>query len=108
MSLFSRNPRAKPLVYVFDVIYFDGEFMGEKALSERKEIILELKFVPPFYPVRGEKVINIKEHLETSVQNGYEGIVIKKLNSPYEVGKDGPIATVNWRKIKKLLFWEKN
>jgi len=27
-------------------------------------------------------------------------MVVKLLSSPYEVGRDSPLATQNWRKIK--------
>jgi len=42
----------------------------------------------------------MKARMREAIAQGHEGIVIKKLNSVYLIGRDGPIATENWRKVK--------
>jgi len=103
ISLFAENPRAKPLVYVFDVVFYEGKFVGDLPLRERKEILGKLRFSEPFFAVKGERLNDLREALASTLQKGHEGIVIKETGSPYELGQDGPIATVHWRKIKGTL-----
>jgi ATP-dependent DNA ligase len=99
-SLFAKAPKTKPIIFVFDVVYLEGEFLGEKPLRERKEILTQLKLEPPFYQLDFKPFRSLEDALEKALKEGAEGIVIRELNSPYEVGRDAPIATQFWRKIK--------
>lgn len=99
-SLFARKPKAKPIVYVFDVLYYKGTDISKRPLKQRKKMLSEIGLAPPFYFVRGNMLTDLKHNYESEVKKGHEGIVIKKLNSPYLVGKESPMATQNWRKIK--------
>ena len=99
-SIFTNNPKAKPTVFIFDVIFYKGSFTGNLPLKERKEILKSMKFKKPFYIIKFKKVTNLEEHLRDAIKKGFEGIVIKELNSPYIIGKDSPMATQYWRKIK--------
>jgi len=99
-SLFAKKPKVKPIIYVFDVIFFKGCAVTTLELHERKRILKELNLKPPFYFLAGKKLTNIKEDYKLVVKRGSEGIVIKKIDSPYLVGKEAPIATHYWRKIK--------
>jgi len=38
-SLFAEQPKVKPIVYVFDVIYWKGKFVGDTSLKERRRIL---------------------------------------------------------------------
>ena len=101
-SLFARHPKVKPLVYVFDVIFWEGEFVGRRPLNERKRILSSLKFNPPFYQMEfhfWEKG-DIKEEVKNALQKGWEGIVLKKWDSLYKLIEEGPVATIDWRKVK--------
>jgi ATP-dependent DNA ligase len=99
-SLFSKNRKIEPVIYVFDIIYKDNEFLGNLPLIKRKEILSTLSFRNPFNLIEYQKLKEIKRDFEDAVKMGAEGIIIKKIDSPYWVGKDGPIATHYWRKIK--------
>lgn len=99
-SLFAKKRKEEPVVYVFDIIYKENEFLGELPLSKRKEILKRLKFKKPFKLIEYERLSNIKKDFQKAVEKGAEGIIIKNLDSPYWIGKDGPIATHHWRKIK--------
>ncbi len=99
-SLFSRRKNVLPIVFVFDVIFFDGKYVGNKPLSYRKKLIESIELKPPFYRMEQCLLKDIKKHLNQIVKKGYEGIVIKKLDSLYPIGKDAPLTTDKWRKIK--------
>jgi ATP-dependent DNA ligase len=99
-SLFARKPKAKPMVYVFDVVFFDGANISKKTLRKRKNLLEKIQFKRPFFCVTGKNLANIKRNYVSEVKKGHEGIVIKKLDSPYLIGKEAPIATHYWRKIK--------
>lgn len=99
-SLFARIPKAKPIVYVFDIIYYRGMNISKRTLKQRKKILSQLDFAPPLFLVPGKMLTDLKRNYASEVKKGHEGVVIKKLNSPYIIGKECPIATQNWRKIK--------
>ncbi len=99
-SLFAKKPKAKPIVCVFDAICLRGKNISALRLSQRKKILQRLAYEPPFFLILAKNLTNIKRNFNAAISNGSEGIVIKKLNSPYLIGKDAPIATHYWRKIK--------
>jgi len=100
-SLFCPNPKAKPQIFVFDIIYLNNEFLGNKKLSERKQILKkEINFEEPFYYTEFEPLKDINEALKNAIKQNHEGIIVKKLKSLYIISKDAPTATADWRKIK--------
>ncbi len=99
-SLFAKEPKAAPIVYVFDMIYYDGMDISKKTLNQRKRLLSRMDFNPPFYRILGKDLTNLKRNYMSEVKKGHEGIVIKKLISPYVLGKESPAATQDWRKIK--------
>ncbi len=99
-SLFAKAPKAKPIVYVFDVIFCKDKCVCELPLYQRKKILAGINLQTPFILLMGERLKNLEQSFEAAVKNGAEGIVIKKVDSPYIVGKGAPIATHYWRKIK--------
>jgi len=99
-SLFAKNRKKEPIVYVFDIIYKDNKFLGELPLIRRKEILSTLHLKEPFLLIEYQILRDIKRDFDSAVKRGAEGIIIKKIDSPYWVGRDGPIATHYWRKIK--------
>jgi ATP-dependent DNA ligase len=100
-SLFKKNPDVRPVIMVFDVLYLNGEKVFMLPLKDRKLFLENLNLKEPFYLMPYKKLVNdVKTHLLEEKKKGYEGIVLKMLYSPYEIGKDGPIATIFWRKVK--------
>jgi len=102
-SLFAKNRKSEPLVFIFDVIYFKGEFVGTLPLYERKRILQTLVLHGPFRMATYKKLFDLAEELKQALKRGEEGIVIKKADSPYLIGKEAPEATHYWRKIKGTL-----
>ncbi len=95
-----------PLKYmVFDILYLNGKSLVNEPLLKRKEILNSV--------IKGGKkgggLIEIASHVQTSkaediskfwakaLKDGFEGIMIKKVNSPYEAGA----RSFTWVKMKK-------
>lgn len=90
-----------PLKYfVFDILYKDGQSLLGKPFEERRELLSET--------IKSGSVINltpqlildqtkdIEQFLKKSLHDGLEGVVLKKLDSPYEAGGRG----YAWIKLK--------
>ena len=99
-SVIAGNRKAKPIVYLFDVIYYQGKFIGNFPLKERKKLLSRIQVKPPLYVVEYKPVVDVKKHLLAMAKKGHEGIVLKKLSSPYLLSPSAPMATEYWRKIK--------
>jgi len=96
-SLFASTKKARPIVYVFDIIYYNNIFVGNLTLKQRKTILARLVLKPPFRLV---KYVKYNGKLEQKIKQEHEGVVLKNLTSKYSIGKDAPLATMDWRKIK--------
>jgi bifunctional non-homologous end joining protein LigD len=89
--------RSTPIAYVvFDLLYLDGESLMRLPYSERRRRLEELDLngaswrTPAYHEGQGQAL------LDASAQQGLEGIVAKRLDSPYEPGK----RNGTWLKIK--------
>ena len=85
--------------YIFDLLYLDGYDLRSVALSRRKEVLA--KAVAPSGHVRLIEYLEKEgESLyEASIKIGLEGVVAKRNDSLYEVGR----RSDNWVKIKSVL-----
>jgi len=99
-SLFAKKKKAEPLIYIFDVIFFEGEFLGNLPLKKRRKILESLNFKPPFFLLPQYKLVSIEKILENFRETSSEGVVFKELNSDYRLGKECPLVTEFWRKLK--------
>lgn len=99
-SLFTPKGAKSAQVFLFDIVFLKGDFLGDLHLRKRKEILLSLRIAPPFLILPSKPVEDLLAHLKEAVERGSEGIVLKNLASPYLVGKEAPMATENWRKLK--------
>lgn len=89
--------KAAVTVRTFDVIYLNGRDLTNLPFSERREFLADI--VPPRYLVTGKECQNEVELMnfyEQALRQGYEGIVVKNLSSPYEFGQ----RTYAWLKLK--------
>jgi DNA ligase-1 len=94
--------KALPLKsFVFDILYLDGEQLLDKPLTERMKILD--KVLPEndiLIRTKNQTVTEAKVLqgiLDDAISKGLEGVVIKKLQSPYEAGG----RNFNWVKLKK-------
>ncbi len=94
--------KALPLkAFVFDILYKDGEQLLDKPLTERMKILDSvIKEDDVLIRTKNQTVSDPKTLqglLDDAISKGLEGLVIKKLQSPYEAGG----RNFNWVKLKK-------
>jgi len=88
-----------PATYnIFDMVQYKKQDLTKKPLYERKSILIHyvhederIKIVP------FEELIDPEKQFNQYIDEGYEGAVIKNLDSSYEAGQ----RSKNWLKIKK-------
>lgn len=87
--------------FVFDILYKDGKSLIDEPLTKRlatlKEAVTgdEILIVTKTQKVDDAKILTFM--LEDAISKGLEGVVIKKLESPYEAGG----RNFNWVKLKR-------
>jgi DNA ligase-1 len=94
-----------PIKYIiFDILYLDGKSIINEPYFERLLIINDLlkKINNNIFVAVKSDYISSKEEIENLqieyIKSGYEGIMIKKINSKYSPGK----RTKDWIKYKKI------
>src|SRR3990167_3000648 len=99
-----------PLVcFAFDLLYLDGKDITEKPYTERRKLLERILHRENMVVRLAEERIltNAKQILEffnESISEGLEGIMIKKLDSPYKAGGRG----FHWIKFKRAQSGELN
>lgn len=99
LQQYGENPSLPIIYYVFDILSHKGKSLTGLPLSERKEILVKL--LPKDHPV-----LRYSDHVEEygkrvfqhAVELGVEGVIAKKADSVYQVGR----RTYDWLKIKNL------
>jgi bifunctional non-homologous end joining protein LigD len=93
----ARLAAAVPVTYlVFDVMHLDGRGLLRVPYAQRRALLETLDLgdpdagVPPSFPGGGQAV------LAASREHGLEGVVLKRLDSPYVAGHRSPL----WLKVK--------
>src|SRR6266851_1713953 len=86
---------------VFDMMYLNGEALLDKPLDQRiATLMATVKGNEVLQAERGE-VLDDADRLETLFENalerGLEGLVVKRVDSPYQAGA----RNFNWVKLKK-------
>ena len=82
---------------VFDILYLDGVELLDKPYEERWKILSEkvdAKLLAPRIITSDPKVV--KNFLERAIEEGHEGLMAKRLDSPYRPGRREKL----WLKIK--------
>ena len=87
-------------LYLFDLIYFDGQSLIDKSYIERRQKLAEISGkISLTKQIITDNVKDAQLFLEQAINAGHEGLVAKKLDSPYTPGVRGK----KWFKIKKTL-----
>src|SRR6266851_2544611 len=87
--------------FVFDILYKNGTSLLEKPLVERMKILEaaiqpdDILILTSHQMVRDAKTLSLL--FEEAISKGLEGVVVKKLESPYEAGA----RNFNWVKLKR-------
>lgn len=87
--------------FVFDILYKDGKALIDEPLTKRLAILAKtIETDDTLFAAKTKTISDAKiltEELENAISQGLEGVVIKKLNSPYEAGA----RNFNWVKLKR-------
>jgi bifunctional non-homologous end joining protein LigD len=98
-SAVRRRMRDVPVTYViFDLLYLDGRSTLDLSYSERRELLHRLALDGPSWRTPAHHVGEGEALLEASRQQGLEGIVAKRLDCPYEIGR----RSGAWIKVRNV------
>ncbi|HVA02238.1 MAG TPA: non-homologous end-joining DNA ligase [Acidimicrobiales bacterium] len=96
----------QPVVYVvFDVLYIDGESLLGLSYEDRRRRLEDLGLLatkPEHWTLSPQFAGPGADVLRASRTQGLEGVLAKRLDSPYLPGKRSP----SWTKVKNLLTQE--
>jgi DNA ligase-1 len=96
-ELEKRKRKVKVTIKAFDILFLSGQELLSLPLSERRKHLL--KVVPAEYIVKGincQNEVELMHFYEEALNKKYEGIVVKNLKAPYEIGR----RTYTWLKLK--------
>jgi bifunctional non-homologous end joining protein LigD len=92
-----RLTREVPILFVlFDLLYLDGRNLMPLPYTQRRAMLEELTLAGPHWQVTPSYINRGQQMLDAARQNSLEGIIAKKIDSTYEVGRRSP----SWLKIK--------
>jgi len=96
-ELEERKGKVKVTIKAFDVLFLNGQELINMPLSIRQKYLSEV--IPAEYIVEGmecQNEVELMRFYEKALNKKYEGIVVKNLNSLYEIGQ----RTYTWLKLK--------
>jgi DNA ligase-1 len=96
-ELEGKKEKVKVTIKAFDILFLNGQKLVDLSLSMRRKYLLEI--VPAEYVVEGvdcQTEVELMRFYEEALEKKFEGIVVKNLNSPYEIGQ----RTYTWLKLK--------
>jgi bifunctional non-homologous end joining protein LigD len=86
-----------PILFVlFDLLYLDGKPLLNEPYTKRREMLEQLSLTGPTWQMTPSYVNRGKQMLAAAEKNAMEGVVAKKLDSKYELGRRSNC----WLKIK--------
>jgi bifunctional non-homologous end joining protein LigD len=98
-SAIRRLAAEEPVSYViFDLLYLDGRTMLELPYRERRALLEELELQGPAWQTPAYHAGEGRELLAAAAEQHLEGVVAKRLDSPYRPGK----RSDEWLKIKHV------
>lgn len=87
--------------FVFDILYKDGKSLLDEPLRKRMQVLDEvIKEDDVLIRTKNQIIKDSKQLsllLEDAISKGLEGVVVKRLDSPYEAGG----RNFNWVKLKR-------
>ena len=96
-SVIRRRMREFPVRYmIFDVLYMEGHSTMALPYRDRRKLLEDLELRGPWWDTPSAHVSDGPVMLEAARAQGLEGLVAKRLDSPYYAGK----RTSCWIKVK--------
>jgi len=87
-------------LYLFDILYVDGESLIDQPYVRRRERLREaVTGIPLTDQIITDDPAEAQSFLEKAIDEGHEGLVAKRPDSPYAPGVRGK----HWFKIKEIL-----
>src|SRR4030066_2378255 len=87
-------------LYLFDILYLNGESLIALPYTKRRKILTENAGNTPLTKqILTNKKATANKFLQEAINAGHEGLMAKKLDSPYTPGTRGK----RWFKIKPIL-----
>jgi len=87
-------------LYLFDALYVNNENLIKEPYTKRRERLSQVTdSIPLTLQIVAEDGRTAEEFMEKAIQAGHEGLMAKKLASPYTPGIRGK----RWLKIKRIL-----
>jgi DNA ligase-1 len=87
-------------LYLFDVIYIDGQSLASMPYTERRNQLAEIAAdIPLTEQIVTKNPAEAEVFLQNALNKGNEGLMAKKLDSPYTPGIRGK----RWFKVKPIL-----
>ncbi|MFG2479736.1 non-homologous end-joining DNA ligase [Streptomyces fagopyri] len=83
---------------IFDVMFLDGRALLDSSYAERREALSWLGLDGPHWSVPAYVHGQGAQVWDAVVREGLEGVVAKKLSSPYTPG----VRSVHWRKTRRM------
>lgn len=89
-------------VFIFDLMYYNGQDVMHLHQKERRKLLDDIFDIPhPLIHVIEEKFVTTGKELENyfyaNIASGLEGLVVKRVDTPYTPGK----RNFNWIKLKR-------
>ena len=98
-SAIRRLAQEEPVSYViFDLLYLDGHATIELPYRERRALLEELELRGPAWQTPAYHAGEGRELLAAAAEQHLEGVVAKRLDSPYRPGR----RTDEWLKVKNV------
>jgi len=87
-------------IYLFDILYLNGQSLVALPYTKRRQILSEnVGKISLSRQLITDNVNEAKDFLKEALAAGHEGLMAKKLDSPYTPGRRGK----KWLKIKSIL-----
>src|SRR3954468_6162075 len=98
-SAVRRRVKDTPVTYViFDLLYLDGHSTMALPYEQRRELLEQCELEGPYWRAPGYQRGEGTPLLEATRQQGIEGVVAKRLDSPYDAGR----RASGWIKVKNV------
>ncbi|AYY14043.1 DNA ligase D [Actinobacteria bacterium YIM 96077] len=94
-----QHQRTHPVTYIiFDLLHLDGRSVMDQPYTERRRELEELDLDEAHWQVPGYHRGDARALLEATREQGIEGLIAKRLDSPYRPGR----RSGDWLKVKNV------